>query len=81
MLYQLSYAGAFFDVSKEQSAESGILKSEGRFGMQEFFGPVPLGAVIFLAVFSALIVAVMCPPTRWVEWMEEEIKKRRERAN
>lgn len=48
--------------------------------MQEFFGPIPLWAVI-LAVLVALAVTLLaCAPHHWVELAERALRNRRTRS-
>jgi hypothetical protein len=44
--------------------------------MQEFFGPVPVPAVIVAVLLATIVTLIACAPNRWVELVERALRKR-----
>jgi len=47
--------------------------------MQEFFGPIPVPAVIVAVLLATVITVIACAPHRWVEMAERALRKRNAR--
>lgn len=47
--------------------------------MKEFFGPIPVPAVIAAVAAALLVTLISCAPHRWVELAERAWRKRRNR--